>query len=239
METCSARSPSSDSFPRRSNKYTVLQPSTPPSLPDPAERPPGSLAPVAAILGRKPHGPPSGALRGDADSARALGSSRPSSGPRPDAQHLLGCGLEATREPIQTLSCRGATRHFRDPRRQGRAARASKSAGCARRHPRVPGSVTREQAATAANAQEEESGGPDRRERRAAGGAGLRACPPRPRPRASRGPRGLVTAGRPLPAPRGPSREGGSQARRPRGYVGSGSGVLVPSHHAARSPGRD
>lgn len=43
--------------------------------------------------------------------------------PRPAAHLLLlsSSGLEATREPIQTRCCRGAKRHFRDPRRQGRA----------------------------------------------------------------------------------------------------------------------
>lgn len=84
----------------------------------------------------------SGTLPGDTNSARALGSSRRGSGPRWAAQHGLGSGREATREPIQTRFCRGAVRHFRDPRGQERAARASEPASCVRRGPGEPRSVT-------------------------------------------------------------------------------------------------
>lgn len=144
--------------------------------------------------------------------------------PRPAAHLLLlsSSGLEATREPIQTRCCRGAKRHFRDPRRQGRAV-------CARtRWPRE-GPTRAASAAVHANRvppTESKLGLPPplRRRKRAAGGdpaspagrgagrgfARPKATPPGPRadPRNWR-------AGRPLPAPRGPSRDDGSQARCP------------------------
>lgn len=64
-----------------------------------------------------------------------LGSSRRGSVPQRAAPHRLGSGREVTREPIQTRFSRSAVRHFRDPRTQGRAERASEPATYARRRP--------------------------------------------------------------------------------------------------------